>query len=366
MGLYDALIATYGDNVTIYCQQHIPGMNLVTIHDRYAPHVKLVDYIGLQKEALGWQRLPFRELQHYDVVFIYGNPRLLSNVAASFYLKWRRTPVVIWGQAHTATANAASEAVRLRWWHCFHNFLVYNDKESEWLKAKGFNAHNVIGMNNGLDQKKIDAASHQWPVDRLAKWQSKSGLGKNQLILSCARLVAKNRFEEAIDMLAQLVERGVDPIWAVIGDGPEKARLKKMARSKGVAERIIWVGPVYDEDKLAPWFLSADLFIHPSAIGLSLLHAMGYGLPVITHSDREKQMPEFAAFIDGGTGLLFKPGEAADFTCQTMALLTQEDRRHQMGKTAQHIARTLYNTDVMAQRFQQAAAFATSGKATVQ
>lgn len=364
-GLYDRLIEAYGNQITIYCHG-TSDMNLVTIHERYAPNVKQVSYLGLSKETFGWQLLPFLEMRQYDVVFVYGNPRLLSNVVVSFLLKLLKKPIVIWGQAHTAGANPWSEGLRLLWWRYFRNILAYNDSEVEWLSAKGFRRSNLIGMNNGLDQNKIDTAREQWPPERLEQWKRAKSVHGRNLFLSCARLVSKNRFEDAIAMLAQLADRGFAPLWAVVGSGPEENRLKDLAQSKGVARQIIWVGALYEEMELAPWFLSADLFIHPSAIGLSLLHAMGYGLPVITQSDRAKQMPEFSAFIDGETGLLFKPEDIVNFTDQTLALLVNQERRHQMGYKAQHIARTQYNTDAMARRFQLMAARAIAGKQTLQ
>jgi glycosyltransferase involved in cell wall biosynthesis len=124
-----------------------------------------------------------------------------------------------------------------------------------------------------------------------------------------------------------------------------------LAVSSGVADRIIWLGPVYSEDELAPWFLSADLFLHPAAIGLSLLHAMGYGLPVVTQDDASGHMPEFAAFRNGETGLLYASGDMSDFCNKVRTLIADHHERCRMGSNAEHIARTLYNKDVMVDRF---------------
>ena len=46
-------------------------------------------------------------------------------------------------------------------------------------------------------------------------------------------------------------------------------------------------------------------------MGLSLIHAMAYGLPAIVHNDRRTQMPEFAAFSEGVNGWSFRRGDAA-------------------------------------------------------
>jgi len=60
-----------------------------------------------------------------------------------------------------------------------------------------------------------------------------------------------------------------------------------------------------NESDLAPWFLSSELFIHPGAIGLSLLHSFGYGLTVITHDNKMLHNPEYAIFEPELTGRNF-------------------------------------------------------------
>ena len=63
---------------------------------------------------------------------------------------------------------------------------------------------------------------------------------------------------------------------------PELPALQSIAEELDVEQYVRWLGSIYDEAQLAPWFLTADAFVYPGAIGLSVLHAMGYGLPVVT------------------------------------------------------------------------------------
>ena len=85
----------------------------------------------------------------------------------------------------------------------------------------------------------------------------------------------------------------------------EEENLKQKAKQLGVDNNIIWLGAIYEQESLAPWFLYSKALIHPGAIGLSLLHSMGYGLPVLTHSNLDMHMPEIAAFKEGMNGLFF-------------------------------------------------------------
>src|SRR6266516_2220577 len=137
-------------SVTVFCQAAIPGSNLALWHDRFADHVTIVSSAGLKGERLGWQWLPWRRLlTAYDVLFVYGNPRVVSNVVLASLARALGRPVVLWGQAHTAGAGALTERLRLRWWRGFDKLFVYTDGEVGWLRSRGFARQHIVGMNNG-------------------------------------------------------------------------------------------------------------------------------------------------------------------------------------------------------------------------
>jgi glycosyltransferase involved in cell wall biosynthesis len=240
--------------------------------------------------------------------------------------------------------------MRLSWWRWYRHLFVYTDREVEMLKQKGFTTHDIVGMNNGLDQRRIDAIAHEWTPERLAGWREHQGLAGRTAILSCARLEAKNRFELGIEALAILLREHPDLVWCVIGDGVQKDALTRQAEALGVSHAIRWVGAVTDDADLAPWFLNSELLLHPASIGLTLLHAFGYGLPVVTHGDPREHNPEFAAFEDGGTGRAYVGG-AGNLADAVRCCLADADGRARMSARALRIARESHNVDVMAERF---------------
>ena len=69
--------------------------------------------------------------------------------------------------------------------------------------------------------------------------------------------------------------------------------------------KINWYGKLIDEKDISNIANRCRIFVYPGAVGLSLIHAMAYGLPCLIHSDRCNHMPEIAAFSHGKTGLTF-------------------------------------------------------------
>jgi glycosyltransferase involved in cell wall biosynthesis len=347
---YQRIFADPMLEATVYCQAQIPGMNLPSVHAEFGNRVVEVPHFTLHREAFGLQFLPIvRLLQGYHVYFIYGNPRVFSNVLLSLLLKMLGKTVVIDGQLHTGGSKKILKNVRLAWWRLFDYIFLYNDSESAQLKQKkGFMQKHILAMNNGLDQEAINAAAAEWSELRLQSWCQQQQLQDRLLLLSCARLESKNHFELMIDALPALRSRYPDLLWAVIGSGSELEELKIRAEGLGVSDMIRWLGPIYDEEQLAPWFLSSRLLVHPGAIGLSLLHAFGYGLPVVTHDNAEQHMPEFACLTAKLNGEVYRYG---DLQSMVAAIETALLGKTEMGKNAVELVTSRFNTQVMAHRF---------------
>jgi len=351
---YERIIATPDLDITIFCQSHIPKSGLKIIHNELNCEVVEIPFWSLPYEKFAWQWLPILRLwQEFDIYVFHGNPRIFSNVVWASLFKILGKPVIIWGQAHTAGANCLTEKMRLQWWRIFDYCLVYTDREAAILKEHGFGQKVVIGMNNGLDQEQIDQATAHWPSVRLSRWQAQQKIADKKVLLSSARLIAKNQFDIVIYSLPQLIEKFPNLVWCVIGDGPCRETLELLSRKLGVTDYIRWLGSIYDENDLAPWFLSSKVLVHPGAVGLTVMHAFGYGLPVVTHNNLFNQMPEIAALEDGVNGLLFTEGNVDSFCRHVLMLLEDEKMRRDFGKNAIEVVGNQFNTQIMAKRFLQ-------------
>lgn len=54
--------------------------------------------------------------------------------------------------------------------------------------------------------------------------------------------------------------------------------------------------------------MASSVTVAPGKVGLTAMHSMVYGVPVVTHGDASDQMPEWEAIIPGKTGSLFQSG----------------------------------------------------------
>jgi glycosyltransferase involved in cell wall biosynthesis len=350
-GFYDALFRRTDVIVRVYCQERIPGADFETIHGKYGYKVTLMKYLSARREKIAVQFIPWiKILSESDVVFVGGNPRVVSDVLLGTLLTFMRKKVVLWTMARSFRNNRLAERIRLRWSRIFRHILVYTDEEADYLKRRGFKKNYVLGINNGLDQNAIEQAASSWPVSELNEWRYGEGIDGQILILSCARLERKNRLDLVAEALPILVSLIPNLTWCIIGSGPELPELKALVDSLSMNDHVRFVGGLYEERELAPWFMSSKLLVHPAAVGLSLLHAFGYGLPVIVNDNPRSHGPEYAAFGSGSTGLAFRENDVKHLADTIIKLLDDHQARTMMGEKAYALARNKYNTNIMVER----------------
>jgi glycosyltransferase involved in cell wall biosynthesis len=360
---YNRLAARSDVQLTVFTQSSLFDSNIKFANQELNCEVLEMAYWGRNNPFWVWQHLPVvKLLKGYDVYVFYGNPRYLSNLVWATIFRMFNRPVVLWGQGHTAGANQTTERLRLLWWQLFENIIVYTDQEKKLLQEQFANTR-ITAINNGINLDSVDKAISQWSAPMLEKWQRDNQVYDRRILLSVARLIKKNRFDLMADVLSALTISDPDILWCVVGDGPEALALREQVEQKGLSAHVRWIGAEYDEKRLAPWFLSSLSLIHPGAIGLSLIHSFGYGLPVITHGNAYNQMPEFAALKEGINGILFEEGSAKSLLSVVKRLLTDDSLVQNLRRETRATVEAKFTTEVMANRFVDAVRLAFEGKA---
>ena len=100
------------------------------------------------------------------------------------------------------------------------------------------------------------------------------------LWLSVGRMVYYKGLHNGVKALAEVPGR-----WLVIGEGPAKQELQRMAVAEGVADRIVWRGHVSEDELIGAYHAATALWFPSNArsegFGLVQVEAMASGCPVI-------------------------------------------------------------------------------------
>jgi glycosyltransferase involved in cell wall biosynthesis len=164
-------------------------------------------------------------------------------------------------------------------------------------------------------------------------------------VLTVGRLVERKGFADVIQAMAQVPEAeclvvGGPPADQLDAD-PYAGRLRALAASAGVADRVRLVGAVPRED-MPYWYRSADLLVAApwyEPFGLTPLEAMACGVPVIGTAVGGLT----DTIVDGQTGDLVPPRDPAALGAAIRALLDDRVRRFAYATAALDRARQRYS-----------------------
>lgn len=349
--VFRALAARPGFDLTVF-YGNTPGRAQEGSVSAFKAELAVVKAVPLSRQALFWQQAQWRYAgaRGYDVLVLSWNLRFLSLVPALLRAKSARMPTILWG--HGYSKHESANRKRLRDWvaSLASGLLFYNHRVANDYLAAGWPRQKIFVALNCLDQQPIQEARTAWLARpaALAEFRRLHGLVHGRTILFVSRLAPANRVGLLIEALAKLVVSMPEIKLVIIGAGePEGSRLRKLADALGLTEHVRFQGPIFSETELAPWFCCSDLFCYPANVGLSLLHAFGYMLPVVTCDDQSIQGPELEALVSGYNGLLYETGSAGSLANTLRKLLTDEPLRRRLSAAAHDTVLTRFTLDNM-------------------
>ena len=149
-------------------------------------------------------------------------------------------------------------------------------------------------------------------------------------LLSVGRLVPKKGMDVLVKAFAKVRKKYRGARLAIVGDGPERKRLKRLARKYGVRRRIRWKGELSPRG-VRKQLRKAHIFVLASRTardgdmeGLpnSIVEAMAAGVPVV--STNHAGIPE--VLRHGRTGLMARENSAKDLARQVVKMIKRQKR----------------------------------------
>ena len=252
--------------------------NDVYLHGVCEPKELYVDGRRSIKEAIYFARkllIPLTK-EDFDVVDCQAFP-YFPCFSAKICSSLKRTPLVIT-------------------WH-----EVWNDYWYDYLGKKGIFGKVVERMTAHLTDKMI-AVSERTKRDlemigvrkEIKVIQNGIDFGKIKMIeasneeadvVFAGRLIKEKNVNILIDAVNIIKKEVPDVKCIIIGDGPEKRRLEKMAYDLGLEGNIEFKGFLADHNEVISYMKSSKVFVLPSrreGFGIVALEANACGLPVIT------------------------------------------------------------------------------------
>lgn len=249
--------------------------------------IYLHTWVRYRALTLNPHMLPFcgMSLRGFDLVHFYGLYDLFGPFV-SYFCRRHGIPYVI---EPLGMYRPIDRNIRLKrfWHHTIGNvfwrkaryFIATSELEQQELLDDGIAPEKVVIRYNGIEAE---------PAQMIVKpgvFRERWGIpASGPLILFLSRLIPRKGADVLIEAFAQACpDSGHLVIAGPEGQSGYRAQLEGCARNSGVASRVIFTGPLYDDDKRAA-FADADLFVLPSRyenFANVAAEAIAFGVPVI-------------------------------------------------------------------------------------
>lgn len=181
--------------------------------------------------------------------------------------------------------------------------FTYGNYARKLLIQEGFAPDKVHAIHNSLHyDQQIELRKSIQPSDVYVSHFSNN----NPVIIFIGRLTKMKQLDMLVYAVADLKAKNELYNLVFVGDGEERTALETLVTERGVSDQVWFYGACYDEKQNAELIYNADVCVAPGNVGLTAMHTMVFGTPVISHNDFKWQMPEFEAIHPGETGDFFE------------------------------------------------------------
>lgn len=243
----------------------------------------------------------------YSSYIFLANPNILTTWIGAAICRIRGRRVIFWGHGFKSSEKTTKNIFRSAFFHLANGFYSYGWRGKKNAEKMGFDVNSIYVGFNSLDYDLQLSFRKKY-------FQYSSCVTESELhvkVLCISRLTKICRYDVLFEAVALVrAKYGIQVQVKVIGDGPEMSSLKSHASTLEIY--VDFIGALYAEEQIASYLYAADVTVSPGKVGLTAMHSMMYGTPVISHDDFENQMPEVEAIVPGYTGYLFKKDNVAD------------------------------------------------------
>lgn len=200
-------------------------------------------------------------------------------------------------------------------------------------------------MREYCEEKRIGPARilvQSMGVDLETSFTPGDGGARRDGLVFVGRLVEKKGVSFLIEAVSILANRYPDLNLNIVGDGPLEDTLRSLARKLQVEDKVRFVGSVLNEE-VPDYLRAAKISVMPSVVassgdqeglGLVAVEALGCGCAVVAFD-----LPAVRdTIINGQTGLMAEPGNAADLADKIAMLLDDETLRRRLAESGRRHA----------------------------
>lgn len=221
----------------------------------------------------------------------------------------------------------------------FDKIVIVSDIVLRALRRSGVAPEKIATISNGVDVDLFSAAIPTLRAELVPRDHSVVGF--------VGRLVPDKGGEFLLRAAREVVKRYPKTSFVLIGDGPSKGELERLANELGIGAHVIFAGARNDMPGV---YASLDMLVLPSLVEsmpMCLLEAMASGKPVI--ATRTGAIPKVV--VSENTGLLVEPKDISGICEAIVRLLADRELASRLAENGRLHVRQKFSAQSTAQSY---------------
>lgn len=242
----------------------------------------------------------------YNTYLVGAESRAISKylfvLAAKVFRRKKR--IYMWTHGWYGRENKILKYLKRIMFKNCDGVILYGNYAKQEMEKNGFDSSKLHVIHNSLHySQQLKLRNAMVPKDIYMRHFGND----NKVICFIGRLTQIKKLDKIISAVSYLKEKGDNYNVIFIGDGENKGTLEEQVKKCKLEKQVWFYGACYDEAINAELVYNADVCVSPGNVGLTAMHSMMFGTPVISQNDYTDQMPEFEAIKKGITGDFFDP-----------------------------------------------------------
>jgi len=243
----------------------------------------------------------------YNNYIILGEYFCVSTWIMLILLKlFKGKKVYLWTHGYYGNESKFKSFVKDLFFSLADGVFLYGNHSREIMIKRKFTSDRLSVIYNSLNYAKSKSLRSKLVEQKIFYEYFKN---YNPTILFIGRLTKVKRLDMLLDVVHQLAANSISINVFIFGKGELEGSLRDLAMELDVVSNVFFYGACYDEEIIAQHIYNCDIVVSPGNVGLTAIHSMSYGAPVITHGNMKNQMPESEAIIPGFSGDYFAEGD---------------------------------------------------------
>jgi len=223
----------------------------------------------------------------------------------------------------------------------FDAVVGVSDAIANSLRRSGIRDSKIHVIDNGIDLPLFSQAR--------ATLAHKNRKGPNLVVGTVGRLVPQKGMEYFLRAARDVLLDCADVFFVVIGSGPDREKLEKMARELAIEQNVAFTGHCTD---MPSAYAFMDIFVLASideGMPMAILEALASRKPVVATS--VGAVPRL--IVPEKTGLLVAPRDVQALKLAILRLLNDSSLRSQLGSAGKALVRRAHSSNIMAKNYLQ-------------